>query len=71
MKNKDDEWLNDKLVSIKKRKRLLRHVQDAPLTRKLKKDLKREQRGAKRAVNQKIKKDIKDIIDGITDDTIS
>ena len=68
MRKKDDDWLDDKLKSIRRRKRLIRHVQDAPLARKMKKDLKREQRAAKRGVAQSIKKHIDDAINGITND---
>lgn len=63
MKTKDDEWYHDKIQDIKKRKRKLRHIQDSKVVKKLKKDIKREQRSYKRAEKQNWKKKIKDITD--------
>lgn len=63
MKTKDDEWYQDKIQDIKKRKRKLRHIQDSKVVKKLKKDIKREQRSYKRAERQNWKKKIKDITD--------
>lgn len=63
MKTKDDEWYQDKIQDIKKRKRKLRHIQDSKVVKKLKKDIKREQRSYKRAEKQNWKKKIKDITD--------
>lgn len=52
----------EKVQSIKKRKRALRFLQDPNMVKKIKKDLKREQRGAKRSdrnrCNIYIKKEI-------------
>ena len=63
MKTKDDEWYHDKIQDIKKRKRKLRYIQDSKVVKKLKKDIKREQRSYKRAEKQNWKKKIKDITD--------
>lgn len=49
MKNKDITWYEEKIQDIKKRKRALRHVQDSKLVKKMKKDLTREKRAAKRS----------------------
>jgi hypothetical protein len=54
--------LTDKIEDIKDRKRKLRHVQDPSLVKKIKKDLKREYRGAKRSEKNKFKKWIDDEI---------
>ena len=59
MKNKDINWYNDKIQSIKKRKRNLRFVQDATMVKKIKNDLKREQRAAKRSEKNSLKEWIK------------
>ena len=59
MKNKDINWYNDKIQSIKKRKRNLRFVQDATMVKKIKNDLKREQRAAKRSEKNNLKEWIK------------
>lgn len=62
MKNKDINWLNDKIQDIKKRKRNLGMLQDPELKKKIKKDLKREYRAVKRSEKQNIEKHIKDEI---------
>ena len=67
MKEKDENWYNDKIGEIKKKKRNLRYVQDAKMVKKMKKDLKREQRSAKRAEKQWVDKEIKRKINGDTD----
>lgn len=59
MKNKDSKWLDDKIQDIKKRKRALRHVQDSFIVKKMKNDLKREHRSAKRAERNSLKNWIK------------
>jgi hypothetical protein len=63
MKTKDINWYEEKVQDIKKRKRALRHTQDCSLVKKMKKDLKREQRAAKRAERNNINIYIKDKID--------
>jgi predicted secreted Zn-dependent protease len=62
MKNKDINWLNDKIQDIKKRKRNLRMLQDPELKKKIKKDLKREYRSVKRSEKQNVEKHIKEEI---------
>jgi hypothetical protein len=52
MKTKDQDWYQEKIQDIKKRKRKLRHVQDSKIVKKMKKDLKVEQRSYKRAEKQ-------------------
>lgn len=55
MKNKDIDWYENKVQDIKKRKRSLRHVQDSGVVKKIKKDLKSEQRAAKRSEKMNLK----------------
>lgn len=57
-KDKNDNWRKDKIDEIKKKKRNLRHVQDAGLVKKMKKDLKREYRSVKRSEKQWVDKQI-------------
>jgi hypothetical protein len=52
----------EKVQDIKKRKRALRHVQDSGMVKKMKADLKREQRGVKRSDKHALKNWIKDEI---------
>jgi len=54
---------DDKVEEIRKQKRELRHIQEPGLVKKIKKDLKREQRAAKRGDKNNLKKYIKDEID--------
>ena len=49
MKVKDIKWLENKIEDIKKRKRNLKYIQDPSVVKKIKKDLKREYRSAKRS----------------------
>ena len=49
----------EKVQSIKKRKRALRFIQDPNMVKKIKKDLKREQRGAKRSEKHELREWIK------------
>ena len=49
----------EKVQSIKKRKRALRFIQDPNMIKKIKKDLKREQRGAKRSEKHELREWIK------------
>lgn len=60
MGTKDQDWLQDKIGDIKKRKRALRHIQDSGLVKKMKKDLKKEYRSAKHSERNEMKKWIKD-----------
>ena len=64
MKNKKDiSWYNDKIQDIRKRKRVLSELDIEPsMRRKIKDDLKREQRGYKRSEKNELKKFIKDEI---------
>lgn len=59
MKNKDNDWYQEKIQDIKKRKRQLHFLQEPELVKKLKKDLKREQRAAKRSEKHCLKEQIK------------
>lgn len=65
MKNVDEfnEKYEEKVQDIKKRKRNLRHIEDPKLVKKMKNDLKREQRGAKRSMYQEVDKYIKEEIE--------
>ncbi len=63
MKNKDQGWYESKVEEIRKKKRKLRHIQDAKKVKSIKEDLKREQRSAKRSMKQNIKMLIKKEID--------
>ena len=49
----------EKVQSIKKRKRALRFIQDPNMVKKIKKDLKRAQRGAKRSEKHELREWIK------------
>lgn len=49
----------EKVQIIKKRKRALRFLQDPNMVKKIKKDLKREQRGAKRSEKHELREWIK------------
>lgn len=61
MKVKNQDWYQDKIQDIKKRKRKLRHIQDSKIVKKMKNDMKREQRSYKRAEKQELKKNLKNI----------
>ena len=39
MKTKDEDWYQEKIQDIKKRKRKLRHIQDSKIVKKIKNDL--------------------------------
>ena len=56
MGNQFEGSYEDKIQDIKKRKRALRHVQDSGMVKKMKSDLKREQRGVKRSDKHNLKK---------------
>ena len=68
MKNKDDNWYEEKLQSIKKRKRNLNLIEDPKMRKRIKADLNREARGAKRSNKDQVKKLIKRKIDGLDND---
>lgn len=51
---------DDKVEEIRKKKRQLRDIQEPGLVKKIKKDLKAEQRAAKRGEKQELKKYLKD-----------
>ena len=63
MKTIDNEYFEntyeEKVQDIKKRKRSLRFIQDPNMVKKIKKDLKREQRGAKRSEKHELREWIK------------
>lgn len=63
MKTKDEDWYQEKIQDIKKIKRKLRHIQDSKIVKRIKNDLIKEKRAAKRAEKQNWKKKIKDIED--------
>lgn len=63
MKTKDIAWYEEKVQDIKRRKRKLRDVQDPDYVKKTKKDLKREQRGAKRSEKNSLREWIKNEIE--------
>ena len=62
------DWYDEKLRDIKKRKRNLKMVLDSEMVKRIKKDLKAEQRAAKRAEKQNINKIIKKEIDNYKND---
>ena len=68
MKTKDIAWYDQKLESIKKRKRKVYLIEDPKMRKKIKADLKREQRGAKRTVKNSLKKWIDNEISGLGND---
>jgi len=65
MKTKDINWYNQKLESIKKRKRKVHLIQEPNVRKRIKADLKREQRGAKRSEKNSLKKWIEDEINDL------
>lgn len=65
MKTKDINWYEEKVESIRKRKRNLHFVEDPKMRKKIKADLKREQRGAKRSEKNSLKKWIDNEINGL------
>lgn len=68
MKTKDIAWYDQKLESIKKRKRKVYLIDDSKTRKRIKADLKREQRGAKRSVRNSLKEWIQNEIDGLGND---
>lgn len=54
---------DDKVEEIRKKKRELRNIQEPGLAKKIKKDLKVEQRAAKRSNNHELRNYIKNQID--------
>jgi len=63
MKTKDITWYEDKVESIRKRKRKLHHITEPKVRKRIKDDLKREQRAAKRAERRNINIYIKNEIE--------
>lgn len=59
MKTKD---INEKIQDIKRRKRALRNIEDPKLVKKMKEDLKREYRGAKRSEKNRFREYFKEEI---------
>ena len=70
MKAKDAEWYDEKIESIRKRKRNLDRIQDPKMRKKIKAELKREQRAAKRSVRNNLKLWIEKEINGENYDSI-
>ena len=68
MKTKDIAWYEQKIESIKERKRKVRLIEDPKMRKKIKADLKREQRGAKRSEKNSLKKWIDNEINGLGND---
>ncbi len=62
MNNEFKGTYEEKVQDIKKRKRALRHVQDSGLVKKMKGDLKREQRSVKRSDKNELRKFLKEEI---------
>lgn len=64
MKNKDYDiersGYDEKIESIRKRKRNLKMLQDPEMVKRIKKDLKREQRGAKRSERNDLREWLKE-----------
>lgn len=60
MNIKNHDWYQKELKGIKSRKRKIKDIEDPILRRKMKADLKREQRGNKRAERNYLKKWIDD-----------
>jgi|AACY02.14.fsa_nt_gi hypothetical protein len=67
MKTKDIAWYEQKVESIKKRKRKLHLIEDPKMRKKIKADLKREQRGAKRSEKNSLKKWMENEINELND----
>lgn len=67
MKTKDDNWYNEKIESIRKRKKFIHRIEDPKMRKKLKADLKREQRGCKRSMKNSLEKWIDNEINGTND----
>lgn len=63
MKTKDVAWYDEKIQDIKRRKRKLKNIQDPDYVKKTKKDLKREQRAAKRSERNSLREWIKNEIE--------
>ena len=74
MKKKNKEFdierseYDDKVEEIRKKKRKLRDIQEPGLVKKIKKDLKAEQRAAKRSEKQDLRNYLKDQINKYGDD---
>lgn len=55
MKTKDSDWYEQQVESIRKRKRKLHYIIEPKVRKRMKADLKREQRGAKRSEKNSLK----------------
>ena len=70
MKSKDDNWYQEKIQSIKKIKRKLNDLIVEPqMRKKIKQDLTREKRAAKRTVKNSLKKWIENEINETDENT--
>jgi hypothetical protein len=67
MKAKDDVWYDQKIESIRKRKRKLHIIQEPKVRKKMKDDLNREARSAKRSSKNSMKKFIDNEINGLNE----
>jgi len=67
MNIKNQDWYQQELRSIKERKRKLRDLQDPFLRKKMRDDLKREQRRNKRSEKNNLKKWIDNELNGLDD----
>jgi len=70
MKTKDSDWYEQQVESIRKRKRKLHHITEPKVRKRIKADLKREQRGAKRSSKNYLKIWIEKEINGENYDSI-
>jgi hypothetical protein len=59
---------DDKVEEIRKKKRKLRDIQEPGLVKKIKRDLKAEQRAAKRSANNDLRNYLKDEINNYSDE---
>lgn len=62
MKHKDIDWLNNKIQSIKKRKRSISKYTEPSIKKKIKEDLKKEYRSSKHSEKNSLKEWLKEQI---------
>jgi hypothetical protein len=67
MKTKDIDWYDQQVESIRKRKRNLHYITEPKVRKRIKADLKREQRGAKHSEKNSLKSWIDREIKGLND----
>lgn len=67
MKTKDSDWYDQQVESIRQRKRKLHYITEPKVRKRIKADLKREQRGAKRSEKNSLKSWIDREIKGLND----